>query len=443
MNCPNCSTAREPGDKICKECGHVFEDGQSPAKPIARRLMHVFEYITGEDLNHERVSSMIRQILGLVAIMVTIFAVARKPSPGIFMLYAIPSLLAGVVIVLERRASVGKALFTLAMIVPYLTIFLFGVPPILANGAQEMLRETDGLKNYFASISTSVFFVMMGFLYIIFSSIVAQFFNRRLSLVAGAIALGLSLVFTSSFMGLLGSPSTAVNASVVIADRLVEKVSLSAASGLPAEDGTVAATKAFKSNEAIYPYVSGLAGGTSFGFRMVDGDGNIVIDYNRSKLSKARSVGLTGGEPFNTADTRLQPGSYSLELMIVEGWKTTVGARMTVTVSAEVNPNYGVVTVDAYAWLSSETSGESELRFAADKPIHLVLNGSKLQADVRILIKDPTDKIVFDKKFAATPTGKSDYQIVAEAGKELGKGSFSAVLTSNGKAPTTIYFTIQ
>lgn len=442
MKCPNCDSDYEPGEKFCKHCGEVFEGALTPV-PWSTRLTRVFEYITGEDLNHERVSSMIRQILGLIAIIVTIFAIARKPSPGIFMLYAIPGLLAGVVIVLERRASVGKALFTLLMIVPYLTLFLFGVPPILSSGAQETLRETNGLSGFFGSISTSVFFVMMGFLYIIFSSIVAQFFNKRLSLVAGVIALGLSLIFTSSFMGLLGSPSAAVYASVIIEDKLVEKVSLQAAANPPADDGTIQATAAFKSNEIIYPFASGLAGGSSFGLRVVDAQGNVIVEFDRSKAAKVHSAGLTAGAvAFNTADNRLPAGSYALELLVLDGWKTTVGARLPFTMSADINPTYGENTGNAYGWLSSVQSGAAELSFTPDKEMHLVLDGAKLQSDVRLLIRDSGDKIVFDKKFAALSIGKSDYAVVAKA-SDLGSGNFIAALTSTGKEPVTIYFKIQ
>jgi hypothetical protein len=441
MKCAKCGAQYEEDDKFCKHCGYVFEGVQTTVK-LHSRILQAFEYITGEDLNHDRVSSMIRQILGLIVIMITIFAVVRKPSPGIFMLYSVPSLLAGVVIVLERRASVGKAIFTLAMMVPYLTIFLFGIPPILSDSIPEALKATDSLKGYFGAITSSVFFIMMGFLFTIFSSIVSSFFNKRLSLISGAIALVLSLLFASSFMGLLGNASQAVNASVTIEDRLVASAKIITTANMPTQGDTINSTTEFKSNEIIYPMVSGLPKDTQFGFRLLSQNGLVIVDFDRSKLAKAKAIGATASGVLNTVENRLPAGKYKLELMVVDGWQTTVSGRVSITLSAEVNPNYGVITDESYAWLSATASGESSTSFKATDEIHLVLDGGKLQADARILMKDQTDKIKLDKKYPALLIGKSDYTL-APKGSDLGTGNFIAVITSTGKEPVTIYFTIN
>ena len=441
MKCANCATQYDEGDKFCKHCGFIFEGEEVAAKPLPKALQ-ILEFITGKDLNHDRVNSIIRQILGLIVIVVTIFAVVKKPSPGIFLVYAVPSILAGVVIALEKRASVGKAFFTLAMIVPYMTIFLFGIPPFLAATVSDTMKATGGLTIYFGALTTSVLFIMMGFLFIIFSSIVSNFFNKRLSIISGIIALVLSIVFASSFMGLLGNPSVAVSQSVSIEDRMNSLIKITTTANMPAQDGSIDIAKDFMSNEIIYPYVSGLPAGTSFGFRLLSAKGLVAVDFDRSKAVKAKAIGITAAGAYNIMDNRLPPGSYKLELMVNEGWKTYVSGRVNITMSADVNPNYGVVTDKSYAWLAVAASGESATAFKNTEEIHLVLDGSKLQADVTILIKDQTDKIKFDKKYSAMLIGKSDYTLAPKA-SDIGAGQFIAVITSEGKEPITIYFTIS
>ncbi len=443
MYCANCGTEHEGDAKFCRACGQTFvaETGSGDlALASGGRLGALLEGHVPTDLTHERVSAILGQAAGLLALVLAVLAIARKPSPGLFLVYALPLLLGSVVTVLERRATVGKAVFVLAMLAPYFSLFVVGVPPFFVSGLQDLTAAAAGLGGYMTLTGFSAFFLLLGFLLLVFSPIATLIVHRHPA-VAGLIALAASLAFSVVFMLSLGTPAGAVTRSVTIEEKLDSAIVIHATATLPADDGTVTDTTTFKSNELIYPYVEGLRAGTKYGFRLVDANGKTVVDYDRGDANQAKGKGLEKAAALNTVDGRVAAGSYTLELLASEGWHTTLLSRADVTVTSDVNPNYGNDTQSAFAWFANG-AGAASTSFAATDAVHLILDGSRVQDGVSLLVKDGADKIVLDKQFTAMPLGKSDYTLTDKAA-ELGSGQFVAALTTEGKETITIYFTVE
>ena len=441
MYCANCGTEHEADAKFCRSCGQTFApEGGDLALAPGGRLGNVLQGYIPADLTHERIGAILSQAVGLFTVLLAVLAIAQKPSPGVFMLYAVPVLIGGVVTILERRSSVGKAVLLLIMLAPYFSLFLVGVPPIFTSGLQDLNATAAGLSGYMTFIGFASFFLLLGFLLLVLTPIASLILQRQPA-IAGLSALAASLVFTVLVTILLGTPSGAVRASVAIADQLDKSVQIHTTAALPKQDGTLEETAAFKSNELIYPYAEGVTGGTSIGFRLVDANGKAVVAFNRGDTIRAKGSGLEKAAALNTATNRVEPGSYTLELLAAQGWKTAVLARTEVTISGDVNPNYGNDEDSAFAWIANN-SGVAATSFAPTEEIHLVLDGSRVQDGVTLLVRDSANKIVVDKEYTAMPLGKSDYVLAAKA-SDLGSGQFVASLTTNGKDAITIYFTVS
>jgi hypothetical protein len=440
MYCVNCGAQYEEGVNFCRHCGQTFEE--KPALPAADQseVLRILQALTGANLSQDRVSAILRQVLGLLALVAALFAVVQKPNPGIFILYAIPPLLGGVVVALERKASVGKAMFLLLMFLPYSTLFLLGVPPIMVSGVQDVAKAAAGLGGFFSAVALAMAFLAAGFLFMIFSSIVSLIFTKQ-ALIAGGVSLALTVVMTIVFMSMLGNPAVAATQSLTVADRLDSNISLVTTALAPDNDGKITETQRFMSNEMIFAYTQGLSSGTRFGYRVSDTTGKVVIPFDRLNAAQAKGTGLDKYDAINTVDLRLAPGNYVLDLMVSQGWKTTVAARTMITVLSEVNPNYGVQTTDPYAWLAG-SSGVAATAFKKDDPVAIVLDGSRLQNGVNIIIKGGDNKVVLEKDYSAMPLGKSQYSL-ADKASTLGSGHFVASITSQGKEPIIIYFTIE
>lgn len=440
MYCVNCGVQHEEGENFCQHCGQTFDE-KPAALPAADQseVMRILQSLTGANLSHDRISAILRQLLGLLALLAAVFAIAQKPNPGIFILYAIPPMLGGVVVVLERRASVGKAMFVLAMFIPYITLFLAGVPPIMVSGVQDATKAALGLGGFFSSVALAMAFLAAGFLFMIFSSITSLILAKQ-SLIAGGASLALTIIMTIIIMSMLGNPAVATMQSLTVTDRLDSSVRVFTTALAPDADGKITGTNTFKSNEMIYAYTQGLSSGTRYGYRIMDTSGKAVIPFDRSATSQAKGTGLDKFEAFNTMDVRLNPGTYTLELMVAEGWKTFVAGRVSVSVLSEINPNYGVQTTDPYSWLAL-ADGVAATAFKPDDALNIVLDGSRLQNSVNIIIKGADNKVVLDKDYNAMPLGKSQY-VIADKASALGSGQMVAVITSQGKEPIAIYFTI-
>lgn len=440
MYCVNCGAQYEEGENFCQHCGQSFEQRQTSPTPEQNQVMRILQSLTGANLSQDRVSAILRQVLGLLSLMAAAFALVRKPEPAVFILYAIPPLLGGVVVALERRASVGKAMFLLLMFLPYFTLFMMGVPPIMVSGVQDVSKAAAGLGPFFSSVALAMAFMTAGFLFMIFSSIVSLIVTKQ-PLIAGGVSLTLTIIMTIVFMSMLGNPAVAATQSLAVSERLDSGVKVFTTALAPDNSGKITETTTFKSNEMIFAYSQGLSAGIRFGYRITDGFGRTVIPFDRANAQVAKGTGLDRYDAFNTVDVRLEPGSYNLELMVAQGWKTAVVARAQVTVLSAVNPNYGVQTTDPYAWLASD-SGDAATDFKKDDPIDIVVDGSRLQNGVNIIIKGSDDKVVLDKDYNAMPLGKSQYAI-ADKASELGSGQFTAEISSQGKEPIVIYFTIE
>lgn len=450
MNCANCGMQQQADEKFCKNCGQLFPSGedllplelaQKPAPaPLHAAALRVLRSWAGAGLTHERLNAILRQAIGLVALMAALFAIAQKPDPGIFILYAIPPLLGSVVVVLERKPSIGKAIFVIAMLLPYFSLLLAGVPPFFAYGVQDPVQAVSGLAGFIGMMSVSSAFLAAGFLFSVFYSVLALIFEKR-TLIAGGAALIVTAAFTIVIMGMLGNPATAVAQSMAISEKPDKTVAIHTTALAPDSAGKLTETGSFMSNEQIFAYAGGLAAGTRFGYRVTDESGKTVLPFDRSNAAVAIGTGMEKYPALNTADARLGPGIYVLELLVAKGWKTYAVASAAVTVLPDVNPNYGVQTTDPYSWLAL-SNGTANTKFTPDDPIDVVLDGSRLQGDVSVMIKGSDDKVLVDKTYSAMPLGKSQY-VIADKASALGQGQFVAVLTSQGKEAIVIYFTIS
>lgn len=407
--------------------------------PIAN-VRGIWRTLAEADISQERMDAIVRQSLGLAGFLSAVFAVLQRPQPGLFMLYALFPLLGNLVSALERKGGVGRALFALAMLVPYVSLLLMGVPPIFAAGVRDGAAAAARLAGFMGCMAVSAAFLAAGFLYSVFAPAASLILEKR-PLAAGGAALLPAALFTAVFAALLGSPGAAVAQSLVPAEMPDKTVSIRTTALAPDASGALTETSRFMSNEVVYAYAGGLAAGTRFGYRLADPSGNAALPFDRAKAAVAGGSGLDKYEAFNTAGARLSPGEYVLELIVARGWKAYVCARAPITVLADVNPNYGVQSTDPYCWLAKH-SGGAATRFGPDDPIEAVLEGSRLQGDVHVMVRDAADRVVLDKTYGAMPIGQSRYA-VADKASALGLGKFVAVISSQGKEDIVIYFTVQ
>jgi len=83
----------------------------------------------------------------------------------------------------------------------------------------------------------------------------------------------------------------------------------------------------FEGGETIYPSEQGLGKGTRYGFRIVGPEGNVIVPLDDNQIAEVQYGDRMEGVGFyNTEENPLPPGSYRMELIVVEGGRGLIVA---------------------------------------------------------------------------------------------------------------------
>lgn len=210
--------------------------------------------------------------LGILLFITVIICIISKPDP-IFLLFTYPILAAigGLILILVRKNNIFIAIILLLLSLGYIFFAFIGCPPLTLSSVL-----TD--NGYFDKFNraTRIFFISAA--------------TGKLLLTIRAIYMILFYILTSF----------KIKRAAVI---------------------------------SLYPNSQGLKGGTEYGFRITDQNGEIVEPLYKKALSTARNNTWTNGSGnFNTPERPLPPGNYKVELIVVEGKNAFITARTDLTV---------------------------------------------------------------------------------------------------------------
>lgn len=337
MYCESCGKAINDNAKFCRHCG-VQVESKVPKEENGAKYCAIPSHEELSTTNRNNYWRLTPLALGILLFVTVIVCIISEPDP-VFLLFTYPILAAigGLILVLVKENSIFIAVILLLLSLGYIFFSFIGCPPLVLSSVLTdngyFYKFNHATRIFFISAATGKLLLTIGALYIILFNILTSFKIKRSVVMSFIMSLILSISIPA--YSIINKVSIPHDSRGVI--EAVEKIDSShkvlLSSTFPPSESSMKSE--FEQGETIYPNSQGLKGGTEYGFRITDQNGEIVEQLYKKALSTAADNTWTNGSGcFNTPERPLLPGSYKVELIVAEGKNAFITARTGLTVKS-------------------------------------------------------------------------------------------------------------
>ncbi len=328
MFCESCGKEICDNVKYCRYCGAASKTLDTSVKTDA--------YGDNRLGNWRRFP----MILGLLVFASVVLCFFYKPDP-IFLLftYPVPAVIGGLILVLTKKNNIIIAFILLFLSISFLLFGFIGCPPISLSGVitHSYDRFDFSTRLFFISAAAARLLLTTGFFYMVVSFVVSKFKIRQITIIAvlASIILSISIPVYTIISPKIRSTNSEDLKTVEAVEKLDPDHKVLLSKEFPPSENSMKSE--FAKGESIYPQSQGLKGSARYGFRVTDMNGKIIMPLNKSNISRAVDNAWTNGSGcFNNPEHPLTPGSYKMELIIVdERDKSFITARADFTVKEQ------------------------------------------------------------------------------------------------------------
>jgi hypothetical protein len=335
MYCESCGKVINDNAKFCRHCGAQVES-KVPKEENGAKYCAIPSHEELSTTNRNNYWRLTPLALGILLFITVIICIISKPDP-IFLLFTYPILavIGGLILILVRKNSIFIAVILLLLSLGYIFFAFISCPPLTLSSVltdnRYFYNFNPATRIFFISAATGKLLLTIGAIYMILFNILTSFKIKRAVVISFVMSLILSVSIPaysviSKVSDPLGSGDT-----VEAVEKIDSSHKVLLSSTFPPSESSIKSE--FKQGETIYPNSQGLKGGTEYGFRITDQNGEIVEPLYRKALSSAVDKTWTNGSGcFNTPERPLPPGNYKVELIVEEGKNAFITARTDLTV---------------------------------------------------------------------------------------------------------------